>query len=191
MNEKLQQIFIELTLKAEQVRGSWAGGAAGLRQDPGSCAPHPLGRLVPSPRPEQGRCSTCHGSGAHPALPALPQEEYVQEGIKWTQIQYFNNKVVCDLIENKLVSGAPSSGGGTQGRGCRKGWVLPRMGGRGWSCRGAPPGKLRLCTLHLSCGPAPSSFAQRRALEVQDRALPAAFGHPQLPPPSPRTPPGS
>uniref|UniRef100_A0A3B3SYU1 Osteoclast-stimulating factor 1 n=1 Tax=Paramormyrops kingsleyae TaxID=1676925 RepID=A0A3B3SYU1_9TELE len=47
VNEKLQQIFIELTLKAEQ-------------------------------------------------------EEYVQEGIKWTPIEYFNNKVVCDLIENKL-----------------------------------------------------------------------------------------
>ncbi|KAM9328849.1 unconventional myosin-If [Gastrophryne carolinensis] len=47
VNEKLQQIFIELTLKAEQ-------------------------------------------------------EEYVAEGIKWTAIQYFNNKVVCDLIENKL-----------------------------------------------------------------------------------------
>ncbi|EAW68910.1 myosin IF, isoform CRA_b [Homo sapiens] len=47
VNEKLQQIFIELTLKAEQ-------------------------------------------------------EEYVQEGIRWTPIQYFNNKVVCDLIENKL-----------------------------------------------------------------------------------------
>ncbi|XP_041030739.1 unconventional myosin-Ie isoform X1 [Carcharodon carcharias] len=47
VNEKLQQIFIELTLKAEQ-------------------------------------------------------EEYVQEGIKWTAIEYFNNKVVCDLIENKV-----------------------------------------------------------------------------------------
>uniref|UniRef100_A0AAY4EHF9 Osteoclast-stimulating factor 1 n=1 Tax=Denticeps clupeoides TaxID=299321 RepID=A0AAY4EHF9_9TELE len=47
VNEKLQQIFIELTLKAEQ-------------------------------------------------------EEYVQEGIKWTPIEYFNNKVVCDLIETKL-----------------------------------------------------------------------------------------
>ncbi|XP_029562999.1 unconventional myosin-If [Salmo trutta] len=47
VNEKLQQIFIELTLKAEQ-------------------------------------------------------EEYVQEGIKWKPIEYFNNKVVCDLIENKL-----------------------------------------------------------------------------------------
>ncbi|XP_023810066.1 unconventional myosin-If [Oryzias latipes] len=47
VNEKLQQIFIELTLKAEQ-------------------------------------------------------EEYVQEGIKWTPIDYFNNKIVCDLIENKL-----------------------------------------------------------------------------------------
>ncbi|XP_068174773.1 unconventional myosin-If [Antennarius striatus] len=47
VNEKLQQIFIELTLKAEQ-------------------------------------------------------EEYVQEGIRWTPIEYFNNKIVCDLIENKL-----------------------------------------------------------------------------------------
>ncbi|KAM8940473.1 unconventional myosin-If [Pelodytes ibericus] len=47
VNEKLQQIFIELTLKAEQ-------------------------------------------------------EEYVAEGIRWTPIDYFNNKVVCDLIENKL-----------------------------------------------------------------------------------------
>uniref|UniRef100_G3PTC2 Osteoclast-stimulating factor 1 n=1 Tax=Gasterosteus aculeatus aculeatus TaxID=481459 RepID=G3PTC2_GASAC len=50
VNEKLQQIFIELTLKAEQ-------------------------------------------------------EEYVQEGIKWTQIDYFNNKIVCDLIESKSPPG--------------------------------------------------------------------------------------
>ena len=49
MNEKLQQIFIELTLKAEQ-------------------------------------------------------EEYVQEGIKWSPIEYFNNKIVCDLIESKVSS---------------------------------------------------------------------------------------
>lgn len=34
----------------------------------------------------------------------------MQEGIKWTQIQYFNNKVVCDLIENKLVSGGQGPG---------------------------------------------------------------------------------
>jgi myosin I len=46
VNEKLQQIFIELTLKAEQ-------------------------------------------------------EEYKQEGIKWTDIDFFNNKIVCDLIESK------------------------------------------------------------------------------------------
>lgn len=32
------------------------------------------------------------------------QEEYVQEGIKWTAIDYFNNKIVCDLIESKVVS---------------------------------------------------------------------------------------
>ncbi|CAB3366602.1 Hypothetical predicted protein [Cloeon dipterum] len=50
VNEKLQQIFIELTLKAEQ-------------------------------------------------------EEYVQENIKWTNIDYFNNKVVCELIEGKRPPG--------------------------------------------------------------------------------------
>lgn len=37
-------------------------------------------------------------------LSVSSQEEYVQEGIKWTPIEYFNNKIVCDLIENKLVS---------------------------------------------------------------------------------------
>ena len=44
-NEKLQQLFIELTLKKEQ-------------------------------------------------------EEYVREGIKWTPVEYFNNKNICDLIES-------------------------------------------------------------------------------------------
>ncbi|KAF4611758.1 hypothetical protein D9613_004241 [Agrocybe pediades] len=50
VNEKLQQIFIELTLKTEQ-------------------------------------------------------EEYVREEIKWTPIKYFNNKIVCDLIEEKRPPG--------------------------------------------------------------------------------------
>ncbi|KAJ1361072.1 hypothetical protein KIN20_020249 [Parelaphostrongylus tenuis] len=50
VNEKLQQIFIELTLKAEQ-------------------------------------------------------EEYVREKIRWQEIEYFNNKVVCDLIEAKKPPG--------------------------------------------------------------------------------------
>ncbi|KAJ1729673.1 class II myosin [Coemansia biformis] len=50
VNEKLQQIFIELTLKSEQ-------------------------------------------------------EEYVRERIKWEPIDYFNNKVVCDLIEAKRPPG--------------------------------------------------------------------------------------
>ncbi|KAL7721658.1 Unconventional myosin IB [Entamoeba marina] len=50
VNEKLQQYFIELTLKTEQ-------------------------------------------------------EEYVAEGIKWSPIKYFNNKVVCDLIEGKNPPG--------------------------------------------------------------------------------------
>lgn len=52
VNEKLQQVFIELTLKAEQ-------------------------------------------------------EEYVSEGIVWTPIDYFNNKIVCDLIEAKKPPGKP------------------------------------------------------------------------------------
>ncbi|KAG8733405.1 class II myosin [Ceratobasidium sp. 423] len=50
VNEKLQQIFIELTLKTEQ-------------------------------------------------------EEYVREQIKWTPIDYFNNKIVCDLIEERRPPG--------------------------------------------------------------------------------------
>jgi myosin-1 len=49
VNEKLQQFFIELTLKAEQ-------------------------------------------------------EEYQREGIEWTPIKYFNNKVVCDMMEGTLES---------------------------------------------------------------------------------------
>ncbi|GLD47506.1 unconventional myosin-Ie isoform X2, partial [Lates japonicus] len=35
-------------------------------------------------------------------------EEYVQEGIKWTPIEYFNNKIVCDLIESKNPPGIMS-----------------------------------------------------------------------------------
>ena len=50
VNEKLQQIFIELTLKTEQ-------------------------------------------------------EEYVREQIQWTPIKYFNNKIVCDLIEERRPPG--------------------------------------------------------------------------------------
>ncbi|TFY81520.1 hypothetical protein EWM64_g2493, partial [Hericium alpestre] len=50
VNEKLQQIFIELTLKTEQ-------------------------------------------------------DEYVREQIKWTPIKYFNNKIVCDLIEERRPPG--------------------------------------------------------------------------------------
>ena len=36
------------------------------------------------------------------------QEEYVQEGIKWVPIDYFNNKVVCELIEAKQPPGIMS-----------------------------------------------------------------------------------
>ncbi|KAK5975301.1 Myosin motor domain-containing protein, partial [Trichostrongylus colubriformis] len=27
------------------------------------------------------------------------QEEYEREGIKWSKIDYFNNKIICDLVE--------------------------------------------------------------------------------------------
>ena len=33
------------------------------------------------------------------------QEEYIQEGIEWVPIDYFNNKVVVDLIESKKPPG--------------------------------------------------------------------------------------
>ncbi|KJE97204.1 brush border myosin I [Capsaspora owczarzaki ATCC 30864] len=29
------------------------------------------------------------------------QEEYEREGIKWTHIDYFNNQIICDLVESK------------------------------------------------------------------------------------------
>merc|ERR1712000_192746 len=29
------------------------------------------------------------------------QEEYIREGIEWTPVEYFNNKIICDLIEAK------------------------------------------------------------------------------------------
>ena len=32
----------------------------------------------------------------------------MQEGIKWTPIDYFNNKIVCDLIESKAPPGIMS-----------------------------------------------------------------------------------
>ena len=75
VNEKLQQIFIELTLKAEQVR-QHSHVSMWLSHD-------------------------CHMTVTWLSLVTL-QEEYVREGIKWTPIDYFNNKVVCDLIECKV-----------------------------------------------------------------------------------------
>ena len=35
----------------------------------------------------------------------LEQEEYVAEGIHWTPIEFFNNKIVCELIEGKKPPG--------------------------------------------------------------------------------------
>ena len=33
------------------------------------------------------------------------QDEYLKEGISWTAVDYFNNKVVCDLIESRKPAG--------------------------------------------------------------------------------------
>ena len=33
------------------------------------------------------------------------QEEYVREGIAWTPVEYFNNRIVCDLIESNKPAG--------------------------------------------------------------------------------------
>ena len=35
-------------------------------------------------------------------ITVLLQEEYVEEGINWSPIDYFNNKIVCDVIESKV-----------------------------------------------------------------------------------------
>ena len=32
----------------------------------------------------------------------------MQEGIKWVPIDYFNNKIVCELIESKMIPGIMS-----------------------------------------------------------------------------------
>jgi hypothetical protein len=37
--------------------------------------------------------------------------EHEREGIKWTPIKYFNNKVVCELIEGKWKRGREEGGG--------------------------------------------------------------------------------
>lgn len=84
VNEKLQQIFIELTLKAEQVQTT-------LKHQHFSF-------------PLRGVLDVVRIILALSISLCFSQEEYVQEGIKWKPIEYFNNKVVCDLIENKLVS---------------------------------------------------------------------------------------
>ncbi|XP_066030120.1 unconventional myosin-If-like [Pocillopora verrucosa] len=39
----------------------------------------------------------------------IEQEEYIREGIAWKTVNYFNNKIVCDLIESKRPSGIMSA----------------------------------------------------------------------------------
>lgn len=30
------------------------------------------------------------------------QEEYLREGIEWTKVDFFNNSVICDLVEQVI-----------------------------------------------------------------------------------------
>ncbi|XP_022784575.1 uncharacterized protein LOC111325104 [Stylophora pistillata] len=39
----------------------------------------------------------------------IEQEEYIREGITWKTVDYFNNKIVCELIESKRPSGIMSA----------------------------------------------------------------------------------
>lgn len=116
-----------------------------------------------------------------------PQEEYVQEGIRWTPIQYFNNKVVCDLIENKLVRPcrAPRAS-------CwvwswaweRTGWVSapPPPGSAPGAPRNTPtatsstPSAHRLCCPLSEPSPARPAQGQRR----QSWEVPHQGGRPRL-----------
>ena len=36
------------------------------------------------------------------------QEEYAAEGVPWSEVQYFDNRKVCELIEGKKGSQIPS-----------------------------------------------------------------------------------
>lgn len=29
------------------------------------------------------------------------QEEYLSEGVEWTPVKYFDNKIICDMIEDR------------------------------------------------------------------------------------------
>lgn len=83
-NEKLQQLFIELTLKSEQEEYEAEGIAvsAGLQVSPrtvGSLGISPLGQVP--------------GTNDDAFLPFTPQ---------WEPVQYFNNKIICDLVEEKF-----------------------------------------------------------------------------------------
>lgn len=81
-NEKLQQLFIELTLKSEQEEYEAEGIAvsAGLQVSPSIIGSHQSLGEAPGPHDDV-------------FLPFTPQ---------WEPVQYFNNKIICDLVEEKF-----------------------------------------------------------------------------------------
>lgn len=81
-NEKLQQLFIELTLRSEQEEYE-AEGIAVSRLLLGLSKPKRLAELI-------GICTS-----------ALTQCCSLRLWCQWETVQYFDNKIICDLIEEK------------------------------------------------------------------------------------------
>ncbi|XP_031465887.1 unconventional myosin-Ia isoform X2 [Phasianus colchicus] len=127
-NEKLQQIFILMTLKEEQeeyvreVMLTPKGCGSGEPQWDGE-APQTAPQHVPSSPPPTGRATQWQEGGegfgipvsaAGRPLPAqhqqgVPMEQGLcmtplcSQGIKWTPVEFFDNSIICDLIENSKV----------------------------------------------------------------------------------------
>ncbi|KAI1229839.1 Unconventional myosin-Ia [Lamprotornis superbus] len=88
-NEKLQQIFILMTLKEEQEEY-----VREIQWQEGIRDPHPRGRTSCS-------CPTSAGGvrGAGSGLSVCLTHIYSQ-GIQWTPVEFFDNSIICNLIEN-------------------------------------------------------------------------------------------